>query len=66
MSERPISPVIGQEQAERLHDAALEMSQAWDAWMENEEGEGQDRAEDAIGNLRNVLRSISEVTESEK
>jgi hypothetical protein len=44
-----------QRENDALRAAATEVSEAWNAWMTDEEGEGQDRVEDAIGNLRATL-----------
>lgn len=42
---------------DRLLEAAKRIDQAWDAWMEHEEGEGQEDMEQAIAHLREVLRN---------
>lgn len=38
-----------------LREAAEAVSAAWDAWMEDEDGEGQDAVAEAIGALRHHL-----------
>jgi uncharacterized Zn finger protein (UPF0148 family) len=40
----------------RLRHVAREVDEAWDAWMNNDQDEGQDRVERAIGRLRAALR----------
>lgn len=42
--------------ARQLEVAAREIDAAWDAWMTDEEGEGMDRMERAIAQLRVALR----------
>lgn len=49
--------LVAEAEVERLRAAATEVSEAWDAWMMDEEGEGQSRVEDAIGALRAVLNA---------
>lgn len=46
-----------EDENERLREAAEVVSAAWDAWMMDEDGDGQDAVVAAIGALRETLRS---------
>ena len=57
-SERPVNARQLRALHKRLVKAAREVDDAWDAWMTDEEGEGQERVERSIAGLRESLAWI--------